>query len=320
MIVAQNLTKYFNKAIAVKEVSFSVTEGENLVLLGTSGCGKTTTLRMINRLIEPSSGQVYVNGKSILNESPEILRRSMGYVLQNNGLFPHFTVAENIGVVPQLLGWDKKQTQKRTLELLDKLQLDAEKHFNSYPHQLSGGQQQRVGLARALAANPPILLMDEPFGALDPITRVKIRQEFLNLDELKRKTIILVTHDVEEAFEFDDKICLMDKGSIVQIGTPTELLFKPANDFIRNFLSHQRLLLEMKAVKLSHIWNTLENIDIQSFNNGPVINTDQSVWKVLELIGLNKATQVTIYDEKTKQKKAVSSSNILNSLSQHRAT
>lgn len=319
MIVVQNLTKYFDKAIAVKEVSFGVNEGENLVLLGTSGCGKTTTLRMINRLIEPTSGQVYVNGKSILNQSPEILRRSIGYVLQNNGLFPHYTVAENIGVVPHLLGWDKNQIKNRTLELLDKLHLDAEKHFNIYPHELSGGQQQRVGLARALAADPPILLMDEPFGALDPITRVKIRQEFLNLDELKRKTIILVTHDIEEAFEFGDKICLMDKGSIVQIGTPAELLFKPANEFVRNFLSHQRLLLEMKAIKLSHIWDTLENTDVQSSPNELIINSSQSVWKVLELIGLHTATQITVYDEKTDQKKSVSSSSVLNSLSQHKA-
>src|SRR6201994_4793946 len=256
MIKVEHLSKSFGKVKAVDDISFEVAEHENLILLGTSGCGKTTTLKMINRLIEPTIGSISINGKNILEQSPELLRRGIGYVLQNNGLFPHYTVAENIAVVPQLLKWDKKQTDKRIHELLEKLHLSKE-YLQAYPKELSGGQQQRVGLARALVADPPVLLMDEPFGALDNVTRSKIHAEFKALDELKRKTIIMVTHDVQEAFELGDRICLMDKGKIVQAGTPADLLFKPKNDFVRGFLQEQRLQLEFKTVKLSDIWKWL---------------------------------------------------------------
>src|SRR5476649_355078 len=248
MIKVEQLTKSFCGIKAVDGISFEVAEGENLILLGTSGCGKTTTLKMINRLIEPTSGDIFINGQNILEQSPEILRRGIGYVLQNNGLFPHYTVAENIAIVPQLLKWDKKRIDSRIAELLEKLHLSTD-YLNVYPSQLSGGQQQRVGLARALVADPPVLLMDEPFGALDNVTRAKIHAEFMALDELKRKTIIMVTHDVQEAFELGDRICLMDAGKIVQQGTPAELLFKPKNKFVEDFLKEQRLQLEFKAVK-----------------------------------------------------------------------
>src|ERR1700759_2333516 len=250
MIKVDHISKSFGKVKAVDGVSFEVEDGENLILLGTSGCGKTTTLKMINRLIEPTGGEIYIAGKNIKEQQPEELRRGIGYVLQNNGLFPHYTVAENIAVVPQLLGWDKKQIEHRTHELLEKLHLD-KSHLRAYPKELSGGQQQRVGLARALVADPPVLLMDEPFGALDNVTRSKIHAEFKALDELKRKTIVMVTHDVQEAFELGDRICLMDKGKIVQCGTPADLLFKPADSFVRDFLKEQKLLLEFKSVRLS---------------------------------------------------------------------
>jgi osmoprotectant transport system ATP-binding protein len=187
MIKVEHVSKTFGKIKAVEDISFDVREGENLVFLGTSGCGKTTTLRMINRLTEPSEGTIMVNGENILHQQPEQLRRSIGYVLQHNGLFPHYTVAENISIVPQLLRMDKEQTRKRTMELMEKLHLSPGKYLHVYPDQLSGGQQQRVGLARALAANPPVLLMDEPFGALDTITRNTIRKELSELDEFKRK-------------------------------------------------------------------------------------------------------------------------------------
>src|SRR6201996_583759 len=246
MIKVEQLSKTFGKVKAVNHISFDVAEHENLILLGTSGCGKTTTLKMLNRLIEPTSGKVFINGENILNQSPEILRRGIGYVLQNNGLFPHYTVAENIAIVPQLLKWDKKRIEYRIKELLEKLHLNKDQ-LKAYPNELSGGQQQRVGLARAVMADPPVLLMDEPFGALDNITRSKIHTEFKALDELKRKTIIMVTHDVQEAFELGDHICLMDKGKIVQDGTPAELLFNPANDFVRDFLHEQKLHLEFKT-------------------------------------------------------------------------
>jgi osmoprotectant transport system ATP-binding protein len=252
MIKVDHISKSFGKIKAVDSVSFEVQDGENLILLGTSGCGKTTTLKMINRLIEPTSGEIYIAGKNIKEQPPEELRRSIGYVLQNNGLFPHYTVAENIAIVPQLLNWEKKQTERRTHELLEKLHLD-KTHLKAYPKELSGGQQQRVGLARALVADPPVLLMDEPFGALDNVTRAKIHSEFKALDELKRKTIVMVTHDVQEAFELGDRICLMDKGKIIQQGTPADLLFKPANSFVKDFLKEQRLQLEFKSVKVADL-------------------------------------------------------------------
>jgi osmoprotectant transport system ATP-binding protein len=257
MITVEQLTKHFGGVKAVDGISFEVKEHENLVLLGTSGCGKTTTLKMINRLIEPTSGTITIDGKSILDQSPELLRRGIGYVLQNNGLFPHYTVAENIAIVPQLLKWDSKRIEKRIHELIDKLHLSKDQ-LKAYPNELSGGQQQRVGLARALVADPPVLLMDEPFGALDNVTRSKIHAEFKALDELKRKTIIMVTHDVQEAFELGDRICLMDKGKIVQIGTPAELLFKPVNHFVDSFLKEQRLQLEFRAIRIKDIWTGME--------------------------------------------------------------
>ena len=256
MIKILHLSKHFGKVKAVDDISFEVKEHENLILLGTSGCGKTTTLKMINRLLEPSAGKISIDNKNIFDQQPETLRRSIGYVLQNHGLFPHYTVAENIAVVPQLLQWDKKRTEKRIAELIEKLHLTKDQ-MQAYPSELSGGQQQRVGLARALVADPPVLLMDEPFGALDNITRSKIHAEFKALDELKRKTIIMVTHDVQEAFELGDRICLMDKGKIVQNGTPAELLFHPKNNFVREFLEEQRLSLEFKSVKLKDLWQWL---------------------------------------------------------------
>ena len=252
MIKAENLIKKFDTSLAVNNISFEVSEGENLVLLGTSGCGKTTTLRMINRLIEPDSGRILLNGKDVRGEKPEILRRGIGYVLQNHGLFPHYTVAENIAIVPRLLHWSKDAIGKRSQELYHKLNLDPSLS-EKFPSELSGGQQQRVGLMRSLMINPPVLLMDEPFGALDNLTRVAIRKEFRVLDELVKKTIIMVTHDVQEAFEIGDRICLMDKGEIKQIGTPEMLLFYPANDFVKSFFNEQRLQLKLKSVSVAQL-------------------------------------------------------------------
>ena len=291
MIKVEHLSKSFGKTKAVDHISFGVNEGENLILLGTSGCGKTTTLKMINRLIKPTSGKVFINGENIMDQSPEALRRGIGYVLQNNGLFPHYTVAENIAIVPQLLKWESKQIQHRVSELLEKLHLD-KKYLNVYPNELSGGQQQRVGLARALVANPPLLLMDEPFGALDNVTRSKIHAEFKALDELQRKTIIMVTHDVQEAFELGDRICLMDKGKIIQNGTPAELLFNPANAFVKDFLKEQRLQLEFKAIRLNDVWKYLPS---QTPKQGSVdLAGDVSFWSAIESFKFNKAEHLHI--------------------------
>ncbi|MET1056215.1 MAG: ATP-binding cassette domain-containing protein [Pedobacter sp.] len=277
MIKAENLVKKFGSSAAVNNISFELKEGENLILLGTSGCGKTTTLRMVNRLIEPDSGTIFLNGKDIRTQQPEVLRRGIGYVLQNHGLFPHYTVAENIAIVPRLLKWDSEIIKKRADELFQKLNLDPSLK-DKFPAALSGGQQQRVGLARSLMVNPPVLLMDEPFGALDNLTRISIRKEFRVLDELVKKTIIMVTHDVQEAFEMGDRICLMDKGEIKQIGTPEELLFHPANDFVADFLDEQRLQLELKSVALRElfpgkgnenltVWDKMESL-LQNKNTG----------------------------------------------------
>lgn len=286
MIVAEHLGKQYGKVHAVNDISFEVKEGENLVLLGTSGCGKTTTLKMLNRLIEPTVGRVFINGTDIAQQNPEILRRGIGYVLQHNSLFPHYTVAENIGVVPNLLGWDKQCIKKRTDELVAKLHLP-ETLLSKYPHELSGGQQQRVNIARALAADPSVLLMDEPFGALDTITRASIVKDFSELDEFKRKTIVMVTHDVQEAFRLGDKICLMSEGRIVQQGKPADLLFHPVNDFVREFFAGSYLRLALEAVKVHDVWDKLSDGDEHSALQ---LKGAESLWDILEYGVKNKSS------------------------------
>lgn len=283
MITLSGISKNFGNTRAVNEISFTVQEGETLVLLGTSGCGKTTTLKMINRLIDPDSGIISINGQAINQGKPEDLRRKIGYVMQNIGLFPHYTVAENIAVVPRLLKWDRERTRARTLELIEKLRLPSD-CLSLLPHQLSGGQQQRIGLARALVTDPAILLMDEPFGALDNVTRSSIHLEFKALEELKRKTIVMVTHDVQEAFELADRICLMDRGEIVQIGRPKDLLYRPASEFAMKFLDSQRLALEFKTITIKDIWKFLPDNQVE--DNGLKLSADTDVWTAMERLDL----------------------------------
>ncbi len=315
MIVAEHLSKHFGKTAAVDDISFEVKEGETLVLLGTSGCGKTTTLKMINRLTEPSGGRISVNGKDVLAQNPNELRRGIGYVLQNNGLFPHFTVAENMAIVPKLLKWDQQKIQQRTNVLLEKLHLP-ESYLNLFPNELSGGQQQRIGLARALMADPPVLLMDEAFGALDPITRISIRKEFKNLDELKRKTIVMVTHDVQEAFEMADRICLMDAGKIKQIGTPTEILFKPADAFVATFLDDQRLQLELKAVSLDDLWE--QHAVFTGIKLVQEISSENSVWETISILQKNNLKEISIHQPKTNSWKQTNSQELMNAFFSHK--
>jgi len=299
MIKVERLSKHYGLAKAVNDISFEVADGENLVLLGTSGCGKTTTLKMLNRLIEPTSGQIWINGQDIINQSPEILRRGIGYVLQNTGLFPHFTIAENIAVVPGLLKWDKKRIWSRTHELIQKLHLPNDV-LQKYPQELSGGQQQRIGLARALIADAPVLLMDEPFGALDNITRAKIQEDFKTLDELQRKTIVMVTHDVQEAFELGNQIAIMDQGRIVQQGTPAELLFKPANQFVSDFLQSQRLQLELRSVTLNTIGYDLPDATEQD-RGSTALKGDSSIWQAMEVLkDAKRPMSVKLADDKIK--------------------
>jgi osmoprotectant transport system ATP-binding protein len=288
MIYANKLTRRFGDFTAVSEVSFSVNEGETLVLIGPSGCGKTTTLKMLNRLILPSSGNVEIEGVAADSLSLEALRRRMGYVIQNVGLFPHYTVAENIAVVPRLLKWEEKKIKQRVGALLEQLGLPPGPNADKYPHQLSGGQQQRVGIARALAAHPPILLMDEPFGALDPLTRQQIRSDFMELEALQATTIVMVTHDIEEAFEMASTICLLDKGHIQQLDTPEKLLLEPANDFVRAFIAEQSERLHLRAVKLKDIFSRLPAVQP---NEEKVLPLQPSAALLHAIYRLGKASQ-----------------------------
>nr|WP_314490265.1 ABC transporter ATP-binding protein [uncultured Chryseobacterium sp.] len=284
MITVESVSKYFNGKPAVDDISFEAHDQEILVLLGTSGCGKTTTLKMINRLIEADSGKILINGKNIREQKVEKLRMGIGFVMQQSGLFPHYTVRQNIAVVPELLKWDEKMIRQRTEELLHKLHLSQEL-LSRFPHELSGGQQQRVGIARALIANSPILLMDEPFGALDNITKADIHKEFKSIEEIKNKTIILVTHDVQEAFELGNRICLMHQGKIIQNGTPDEILYHPINEFVRDFFAENRLLLEYKIAPLKKV---ASSSDIEHQLNAFNLTDTATVWDALQKLSLQR--------------------------------
>ena len=280
--------KRYGAHAVVRDVSFALAPGETMVLLGPSGCGKTTLLKMLNRLVEPDAGTIEINGRDVQAQRPEELRRGIGYVIQQVGLLPHYTVAENIAVVPRLLGQSSEAIQTRTTALLTRLHLPPERYAARYPHQLAGGQQQRVGLARALAADPPIILLDEPFGALDPITRAGIRREFRELEELRRKTVVLVTHDVTEAFELADRILLLNGGQMQQLGSPRELLFQPANDFVRGFFAAERLALQLRTLTLADLQPFLPALETGTATGIPPLTTVQ---EALENLTMTADTQ-----------------------------
>ncbi|HET7397063.1 MAG TPA: ABC transporter ATP-binding protein [Intrasporangium sp.] len=241
---------YAGQAVsAVEDFSMHVAPGELVMFVGPSGCGKTTTMKMINRIIEPTSGSIRIGGQDVLSIDPNQLRRHIGYVIQQIGLFPHMTIADNIGAVPKLLGWTKARIAERVEELLHTVQLDPSVFARRYPRQLSGGQQQRVGVARALAADPPVMLMDEPFGATDPITREKLQAEFLRLQSEIGKTIIFVTHDFDEAIRLGDRIAVLsDRSRIEQFDTPAAILAAPANDYVRSFIGHGSALKRLALI------------------------------------------------------------------------
>jgi len=253
MIRMENVTKRYaeNAPPSVDDLTLDVAEGTTVALIGPSGCGKTTTMRMINRLIEPTEGRIFVNGEDVMQADPVQLRRHIGYVIQNVGLFPHMTIAENIAAVPNLLGWDKPRIATRTAELLDLVGLDPDEMLNRYPRQLSGGQRQRIGVARALAADPAVLLMDEPFGAIDPIARARLQDEFRQILSRVRKTVVLVTHDLDEAIRLGDRIAIMKAGRIVQYDRPDAILSKPADEFVSNFVGVDRAIKRLSLFTVS---------------------------------------------------------------------
>ncbi|MDD9350206.1 MULTISPECIES: betaine/proline/choline family ABC transporter ATP-binding protein [unclassified Mumia] len=239
---------------AVDDIRMEIPAGEIVMLVGPSGCGKTTTLKMINRLIEPTSGRILIGDEDVTRKNPDELRRHVGYVIQGAGLFPHLTVAKNIALVPRLLDWDKDRVDARVREMLELVNLDADTYADRYPRELSGGQQQRVGVARALAADPPVLLMDEPFGAVDPITRQRLQDELLRLQEELHKTIVFVTHDFEEAVKLGDRIAILDMGStIAQYDTPEAILAEPANEFVEGFIGHGAALMQLTLTRVRDV-------------------------------------------------------------------
>jgi len=251
LIRFEEVSKTYSGGVqAVRGLTLEVAAGETLVLLGTSGSGKTTTMKMVNRLIEPTRGRVLIDGTDVMERNPIELRRGIGYAIQHIGLFPHMTIEQNISVVPRLMHWPRERIEKRVGELLTMVGLEPDRFRDRYPTQLRGGQRQRVGVARSLAADPPVVLMDEPFGALDPITREQLQNEFLELRSQIQKTFIFVTHDVFEAVKMGDRIALLDRGELQQLAAPAELVESPANEFVDQFLGQHRFQLSLLTTKV----------------------------------------------------------------------
>ena len=286
-IVLENVTKSYpgQKLAAVDNVSMTIPAGEVVVLVGPSGCGKTTTMRMINRLIEPTSGRITIGGKDALSIDPNELRRTIGYSIQQAGLFPHMTIAQNVGMVPGLIGWNKKRIDDRTDEMLDLVGLDPAVYRQRYPRQLSGGQQQRVGVARALAADPPVLLMDEPFGAVDPITRGLLQDELMRLQAELGKTIVFVTHDFDEAVKLGDRIAVLgNQSTILQYDTPEAVLANPADDTVAGFVGagaalKQLTLMRVRDIELSDVPVFGEDDSVKSMNSA--LGSDPEAWGII---------------------------------------
>jgi osmoprotectant transport system ATP-binding protein len=264
MIRLERVSKRYGETVAVQETSLDIPEGELVVLIGPSGCGKTTTLKMINRLIEPSSGRILIGGRDVTKVNPQELRRGIGYVIQSIGLFPHMSVRENIQVVPRLLGWPKAKSAARADELLELVGLPPKRYAAAYPKELSGGQAQRVGVARALAVDPPVLLMDEPFGAVDPLTRERLQDEFLKLQAQLQKTIVMVTHDIDEAIKLGDRVCVMNVGVVEQFGTPEEVLSAPKSRFVRQFVGADRALKRLSRVRAFELMRPVPTLDLRA--------------------------------------------------------
>ena len=253
MIEFKGITKQIGDKVILNDINLHIKDGDLVVLIGPSGCGKTTTLKMINKLIKPTEGSIFINGNLIAREDTIQLRRQIGYVIQNVGLFPHMTIKENIELIPKLKKEPLEKINKKTIELLNMVGLNSDEYMNKYPAELSGGQQQRVGVARAFATDANIILMDEPFSALDPITRSSLQDELLTLHQELKKTIIFVTHDMDEAIKIADKICIMNGGKIQQYDTPENILRRPANEFIKEFIGSKKIWDTPEFIKTKDI-------------------------------------------------------------------
>jgi osmoprotectant transport system ATP-binding protein len=295
MISFRNVSKRFSNAFgaAVHDLSFDVAEGETLVLVGPSGCGKTTTMRMINRLIEPTSGQILVAGRDTSRVDPVELRRGIGYVIQSVGLLPHRDVAHNIATVPALLGWERGRIDQRVRELAGLLELDDEL-LRRYPAELSGGQRQRVGVARALAADPPIMLMDEPFAAVDPIVRGRLQDQFLDIQRRLRKTIVFVTHDVDEAIKMADRMAILNVGGVLeQLAPPAEILRSPASEFVARFVGTERSLKRLSLIRVGDL--SLAR-GAASPDGRPAVSADASLREALDALLASPDRTVVVVD------------------------
>nr|WP_317853476.1 ABC transporter ATP-binding protein [Neobacillus sp. Marseille-Q6967] len=308
MIEFKNVTKIYEsgnkKVTAVNEINFQVEQGEICVFLGPSGCGKTTLLRMVNRLIPITSGMIEVQGKNINSMDMIKLRRSIGYVIQHNGLFPNMTIEENINVVPKMLGWDQGRMKKRYSELMDMMGLDAGEFQKRFPYELSGGQQQRIGIARALAADPPVMLMDEPFGALDPVIRDHLQNEFLKIQKEMKKTILFVSHDIDEAIKLGDKIAIFDTGKLMQIGTPDEILSSPKNDFVRDFVGDERSLKRLTLLNVRDLLVLTDGFKKNRLNHewhGQVISVNENLKTALAVLLTAPNGEACVVDDHNKK-------------------
>lgn len=287
MITFEKVNKVYGNTKAVKDVSFNVREGEFLVLIGPSGSGKSTTMKMINQIIPHTSGKILFNGKPVANLNKADLRRSIGYVIQQIGLFPHYTIGENVAIVPGLKKWDKVRISERVDTLLEMVGLEPEIYRDRYPKQLSGGQQQRVGVARALASDPDIILMDEPFGALDPITRSQLQEELVALQRRLEKTIVFVTHDMDEALQLGDRIAIMREGELVQLDKPEEILQNPVNAFVKEFIGKGHLLKNPEFIGVTEVMKE------KMIKTSP----QRSPKEVLSLMRRNHLTNLPVVDD-----------------------
>lgn len=302
MIEFKNIKKSYDKATVIEDMNFTINAGELVTLIGPSGCGKTTTLKMINRLIEATSGDILVDGKSIYDYDPITLRRSMGYVIQQTGLFPNMTIRQNVGIIPQAEGVEEAEIEKRCKSLLEMVGLDYDTYKDKFPDELSGGQQQRVGIARAFANHADIILMDEPFSALDPITKAQLQDELNRIQRKFKKTIVFVTHDMNEAIKISNRICIMNKGKIVQFDTPEKIMRQPKTEFVSSFIGENRLWDNPELLKAADILNP----------NPITVNEEFSLFYAVSIFKERKVDYLIVVDDDNNYKGTIAAKEIRN--------